>query len=71
MKIRKYQISEMAGISPAMLSEILHGNVRPSWGTAKRLSSIIIGTTPDQWMEAPHEYLYQVVTDFIRVNRRR
>ena len=37
MKIRKYQISEMAGISPAMLSEILHGNVRPSLGLSENL----------------------------------
>ena len=54
----------MAGIGPPMLSEILNGNARPSWKTAKRLSSVVTGSTPEQWLEAPPETLRQLVSDF-------
>ena len=63
-KLRQKHISKMANISQSMLSEILNGNARPSWNTAKRLSSVMVRSTPDQWMEAPPEVLRQIVDDF-------
>ena len=54
----------MVGIGPSMLSEILNGKAKPSWKTAKRLASVVIGSTPEQWLEAPPETLRQIIAEY-------
>jgi transcriptional regulator with XRE-family HTH domain len=58
-KIRQYQISKLANISPAMLSGIMNGKARPSWPTAKRLAEVT-GTDPVIWLEGTPEELQAI-----------
>jgi transcriptional regulator with XRE-family HTH domain len=67
--IRQYQICKMVGIGPSMFSEIINGKARPSWKTAKRLSSVVTGSTPEQWLEAPPETLRRIVAEFAQQER--
>lgn len=57
------KIAQAVGISQPHIHGILNGK-RPSWTVAKRLSSVVTGSTPAQWMEAPPEVLRQLVDDF-------
>jgi|APFre7841882793_1041355.scaffolds.fasta_scaffold03529_3 transcriptional regulator with XRE-family HTH domain len=59
-KIRQYQISKKAKISPSMLSEIINKKAKPSWNTAKRLAEAT-GSDPVDWMESPPETLRQII----------
>jgi transcriptional regulator with XRE-family HTH domain len=68
-KIIQNEIGNKAGIHQSTLSNILTGRRRPSWKTAKRLSSAIPGSTPEQWLEAPPETLRRIINEYAQQER--
>lgn len=60
MKTKKQQdIADQAGISQSMLSQILSGNRRAGWRTAKKLA-FATNTNPELWLEGSMEEMQDV-----------
>jgi plasmid maintenance system antidote protein VapI len=68
-KIRQYQIANLADIQPSTLSEIINRNSRPSWDVAKKLTSIVPGSTIELWMEGPSETLRYLIQNMQEVEQ--
>jgi len=55
-------ISEKSKVSAPFVSQILSGKRSPRWPKAKKLAEAT-GTTPDLWMEGPHEKIRKVLEE--------
>ena len=62
-KIRKYQIAKKAGISAGFFSDILNGNKRPRYATAKRIARAT-STSPILWVDGSPENMQRAVLKF-------
>lgn len=60
--IKQNKIAEKAGISGALLSQILSGKRRPSWRTARGLTAAVPGTTDSLWLEGTIEEMRQAIS---------